>query len=85
MVPDIEKLYKESLKTEGRLGELIDVDVVTAIDMMIENDQWDKALETAKAQNVSLFLKFPQSLGLSVSAIAGQVCRSILCNLGASQ
>lgn len=54
MVPEIEKIYKESLKSEGRLGELIDVDVITAIDMMIENDQWDKALDTAKSQNVSL-------------------------------
>uniref|UniRef100_A0A1I7TZF2 WD_REPEATS_REGION domain-containing protein n=1 Tax=Caenorhabditis tropicalis TaxID=1561998 RepID=A0A1I7TZF2_9PELO len=51
MVAEIEKMYKESLKSEGRLGELIDVDVVTAIDMMIENDQWDKALDTAKSQN----------------------------------
>ncbi|CAI2357816.1 unnamed protein product [Caenorhabditis sp. 36 PRJEB53466] len=51
MIPEIEKIYKESLKNEGRLGELIDVDVVTAIDMMIENDQWDKALETARSQN----------------------------------
>lgn len=51
MVPEIEKIYKESLKSEGRLGELIDVDVITAIDMMIENDQWDKALDTAKSQN----------------------------------
>ncbi|CAL2048973.1 unnamed protein product [Caenorhabditis brenneri] len=51
MVGEIERMYKESLKNEGRLGELIDVDVVTAIDMMIENDQWDKALDTAKSQN----------------------------------
>ncbi|EFP04115.1 CRE-OSM-1 protein [Caenorhabditis remanei] len=51
MISEIERNYKESLKTEGRLGELIDVDVVTAIEMMIEHDQWDKALDTAKAQN----------------------------------
>ncbi|PIC15412.1 hypothetical protein B9Z55_022396 [Caenorhabditis nigoni] len=51
MVAEIERNYKDSLKNEGRLGELIDVDVVTAIDMMIENDQWDKALDTAKSQN----------------------------------
>uniref|UniRef100_A0A8R1I6R6 Intraflagellar transport protein 172 homolog n=1 Tax=Caenorhabditis japonica TaxID=281687 RepID=A0A8R1I6R6_CAEJA len=51
MIPEIEQIYKESLKSEGRLGELIDVDVITAIDMMVENDQWDKALDTAKSQN----------------------------------
>ncbi|CAI5455003.1 unnamed protein product [Caenorhabditis angaria] len=51
MIPEIEKAYKESLKNEGRLGELIDVDVITAIDLMIERDQWEKALDTAKQQN----------------------------------
>ena len=53
MISEIERNYKESLKTEGRLGERIYVDVVTAIQMMIEHEQWDKALDTAKAQNVS--------------------------------
>ncbi|CAI4221536.1 unnamed protein product [Auanema sp. JU1783] len=51
MVPEIETAYKESLKNEGRLGELIDVDVISAIDLMIANGQWEKALDTAKQQN----------------------------------
>ncbi|VDM11557.1 unnamed protein product [Wuchereria bancrofti] len=53
-VPDladfVDEKYKESLKQQGRLGELMDVDVVSAIDALLERGQWEKALETARQQ-----------------------------------
>ncbi|KAM3727543.1 Intraflagellar transport protein [Dirofilaria immitis] len=53
-VPDladfVDEKYKESLKQQGRLGELMDVDVVSAIDILLERGQWEKALETARQQ-----------------------------------
>ncbi|VDK57787.1 unnamed protein product [Anisakis simplex] len=51
MADFVDGKYKESLKNEGRVGELIDVDVVSAIDLLIERGFWEKALETAKQQN----------------------------------
>ena len=57
LVPDMESVvdeaYREFLKNQGRIGDLIDVDVISAIDMLIERGNWEKALETAKQQNVS--------------------------------
>ncbi|VDN41617.1 unnamed protein product [Gongylonema pulchrum] len=55
MVEFVDERYKESLKNEGRLGELIDVDVISAISALIEHGQWEKALETARQQKVLFF------------------------------
>ncbi|VDM92634.1 unnamed protein product, partial [Onchocerca ochengi] len=53
-VPDladfVDEKYRESLKQQGRLGELMDVDVVSAIDALLEQGEWEKALETARQQ-----------------------------------
>lgn len=57
VVPDladfVDNKYRESLKQQGRLGELIDVDVVSAIDALLERGEWEKALEIARQQKVS--------------------------------
>ncbi|GMT03452.1 hypothetical protein PENTCL1PPCAC_25626, partial [Pristionchus entomophagus] len=50
MTAEVDAAYKESLKSEGKVGELIDVDVIAAIDLLIERGQWEKALETAHKQ-----------------------------------
>lgn len=47
----VDDTYREFLRTHGRIGELIDVDVVTAIDMLVQDNQWEKALKTARQQN----------------------------------
>ncbi|VDN86250.1 unnamed protein product, partial [Brugia pahangi] len=56
-VPDladfVDEKYRESLKQQGRLGELMDVDIVSAIDALLEHGQWEKALEIAHQQKVS--------------------------------
>ncbi|KAK6114288.1 hypothetical protein QQG55_55400 [Brugia pahangi] len=53
-VPDladfVDEKYRESLKQQGRLGELMDVDIVSAIDALLEHGQWEKALEIAHQQ-----------------------------------
>lgn len=48
----IDENYREYLKNQGRIGDLIDVDVITAIDILADQGQWEKALLTAKQQNV---------------------------------
>lgn len=54
MEQQIDNAYTQFLKNQGRVGDLIDVDVVSAIDMMVEKGQWEKALLTAKQQNVTV-------------------------------
>lgn len=52
----MDEKYRESLKQQGRLGELMDVDVISAIDALLERGEWEKALETARQQKVSYYL-----------------------------
>ncbi|KAH7719862.1 hypothetical protein AAVH_12667 [Aphelenchoides avenae] len=47
----VDEAYREFLRNQGRVGELIDVDVVSAIDILVERGQWEKALMTARQQN----------------------------------
>lgn len=49
----VDEKYKESLKNSGRLGELMDVDTIAAIDLLVQRGQWEKALETARQKGVS--------------------------------
>uniref|UniRef100_A0A914XX12 Cyclic nucleotide-binding domain-containing protein n=1 Tax=Panagrolaimus superbus TaxID=310955 RepID=A0A914XX12_9BILA len=62
LAPELEQLvdetYRDFLKNQGRIGDLIDVDVISAIDILIERGNWEKALETAKQQNVSMMKYF---------------------------
>lgn len=54
----MEERYRASLRKEGRVDDLIDVDVVGAIDLLVERGQWEAALTTAKQQNVWLIHKY---------------------------
>uniref|UniRef100_A0A7E4USX7 WD_REPEATS_REGION domain-containing protein n=1 Tax=Panagrellus redivivus TaxID=6233 RepID=A0A7E4USX7_PANRE len=47
----VDEAYRDFLKNQGRIGDLIDVDVISAIDILVERGNWEKALETAKQQN----------------------------------
>ncbi|KAE9551982.1 hypothetical protein FO519_004806 [Halicephalobus sp. NKZ332] len=51
MESTVDEAYREFLKNQGRIGDLIDVDVISAIEILIERGNWEKALETAKQQN----------------------------------
>lgn len=58
-VEEVDRHYKEYLKKQGRVGDLIDVDVLSAIDVLVEQGNWDRALATAVQQNVrNLCLNF---------------------------
>ncbi|VDN00883.1 unnamed protein product [Thelazia callipaeda] len=48
MVGFVDEKFKESLKNEGRFGELINVDVIDGIEALVEQGEWIKALETAR-------------------------------------
>ncbi|KAL3991031.1 WD domain G-beta repeat family protein [Acanthocheilonema viteae] len=59
-VPDlvdfVDEKYRESLKQQGRLGELMDVDVISAIDALLERGEWERALEIVRQQKHQLLL-----------------------------
>ncbi|XP_046660390.1 intraflagellar transport protein 172 homolog isoform X2 [Homalodisca vitripennis] len=44
----VEERYKESLRRQGRADQLADVDIISALDLLCEQGQWAKCLETAK-------------------------------------
>uniref|UniRef100_A0A914VZ84 Intraflagellar transport protein 172 n=1 Tax=Plectus sambesii TaxID=2011161 RepID=A0A914VZ84_9BILA len=52
----VDEKYKQSLRNEGKAGQLVDVDVLSGIDLYIEKGQWDRALEIAKQQNNAALL-----------------------------
>ncbi|KAK0403869.1 hypothetical protein QR680_017169 [Steinernema hermaphroditum] len=64
MADNVDEAYKEFLKDQGKVGELIDVDVISAIDLFVERGLWEKALDTAKHQN------YPPLLDKYVAAYA---------------
>lgn len=81
MADFVDDRYKESLKSEGRLGELVDVDVISAISALIERGQWEKALETARQQKVcSNQVKFDSSYRTNVFRPALQLKSSTATN-----
>ncbi|CAD5234656.1 unnamed protein product [Bursaphelenchus xylophilus] len=51
MIPEVDQGYKDYLKNQGRVGELVDVDVLSAINVYVSQSNWEKALSTAAQQN----------------------------------
>lgn len=50
--------YKESLRKQGRADQLADVDIVSALDLLAEQGQWAKCLETAKPHGPQILHKY---------------------------
>uniref|UniRef100_A0A674II76 Intraflagellar transport 172 n=1 Tax=Terrapene triunguis TaxID=2587831 RepID=A0A674II76_9SAUR len=46
----VDQRYKEYLKHQGKVDSLVGVDVMAALDMYAEREQWEKCLETAAKQ-----------------------------------
>lgn len=46
----VDQHYKEFLKNQGKVDSLVGVDVVAALDLYVEQGQWDKCIETATKQ-----------------------------------
>ncbi|KAK3595246.1 hypothetical protein CHS0354_010853 [Potamilus streckersoni] len=54
----VEHRYKEHLKHQGKADAMVDVDVVSGLDMYIERGEWEKALEVAEQQNPKVLHKY---------------------------
>ncbi|XP_062822761.1 intraflagellar transport protein 172 homolog isoform X1 [Anolis carolinensis] len=54
----VDQHYKEYLKNQGKVDSLVGVDVVAALDMYVEREQWEKCLETAAKQNYKVLHKY---------------------------
>ncbi|XP_043365854.1 intraflagellar transport protein 172 homolog isoform X3 [Dermochelys coriacea] len=54
----VDQRYKEYLKTQGKVDSLVGVDVMAALDMYAEREQWEKCLETAAKQNYKVLHKY---------------------------
>uniref|UniRef100_A0A2K6G5V0 Intraflagellar transport protein 172 homolog n=1 Tax=Propithecus coquereli TaxID=379532 RepID=A0A2K6G5V0_PROCO len=54
----VDQHYKEFLKNQGKVDSLVGVDVVAALDLYVEQGQWDKCIETATKQNYKILHKY---------------------------
>ncbi|KAJ7341442.1 hypothetical protein JRQ81_005540 [Phrynocephalus forsythii] len=54
----VDQHYKEYLKDQGKVDSLVGVDVMAALDMYMEREQWEKCLETAATQNYKVLHKY---------------------------
>ena len=53
----VEEKYKLSLRRKGNVDEMADVDVISAIDMYVEQGNWSKAIATAQGHGPELLHK----------------------------
>ncbi|XP_073968518.1 intraflagellar transport protein Oseg2 isoform X1 [Rhodnius prolixus] len=56
--PYIESRYKQSLRSQGRADQLADVDIVSALDLLCEQGQWNKALDVARGHGGGILNKY---------------------------
>uniref|UniRef100_A0A2K6MV73 Intraflagellar transport protein 172 homolog n=1 Tax=Rhinopithecus bieti TaxID=61621 RepID=A0A2K6MV73_RHIBE len=54
----VDEHYKEFLKNQGKVDSLVGVDVIAALDLYVEQGQWDKCIETATKQNYKILHKY---------------------------
>ncbi|XP_059516265.1 intraflagellar transport protein 172 homolog [Myotis daubentonii] len=54
----VDQHYKDFLKNQGKVDSLVGVDVVAALDLYVEQGQWDKCIETATKQNYKILHKY---------------------------
>ncbi|CAD5229200.1 unnamed protein product [Bursaphelenchus okinawaensis] len=57
MTSEVDQGYKQFLMNHGRVGELVDVDVLSAINVYVSQGNWDKALSTAAQQKHAALLE----------------------------
>lgn len=56
--PYVDQKYKDHLKNEGQAEQLANVDLISALDMYVEQGNWDKAIETAAQHGPELQHKY---------------------------
>jgi len=54
----VDERYKEWLRKQGRAEQLADVDIIGALDLLVEQGQWLKCLETAKQHGPQVLHKY---------------------------
>lgn len=54
----VENCYKDFLRSEGNTSELADIDVMAALDLYAERNQWEKCLEVAQKQGMKVLHKY---------------------------
>lgn len=54
----VEKRQKSRLKNEGNVDQLADIDIMSALDMLAEQGQWQRCLEKAKTLNAKVVHKY---------------------------
>ncbi|XP_020839464.1 intraflagellar transport protein 172 homolog isoform X1 [Phascolarctos cinereus] len=54
----VDQQYKEFLKNQGKVDSLVGVDVVAALDLYVEQGQWEKCIDTATKQNYKILHKY---------------------------
>ncbi|XP_074640366.1 intraflagellar transport protein 172 homolog [Tubulanus polymorphus] len=54
----VDEKYKEYLRNQGKAEALVNVDVISALDMYVERGQWEKCLEVAEQQNYKVLHKY---------------------------
>lgn len=54
----VEKKYKEFLRSQGQTDQLANVDIIAALDLYAEKQQWKKCLETAQQQGPQVLHKY---------------------------
>ncbi|KFO82193.1 Intraflagellar transport protein 172, partial [Cuculus canorus] len=54
----VDQRYKEYLKNQGKVDSLVGVDVMAALDLYAEQEQWEKCLEVAAKQNYKVLHKY---------------------------
>ena len=58
----VDQRYKDFLKNEGKADQLASVDLISALDMYVEQDQWDRALDTAAQHGQDILHKYVAQL-----------------------
>nr|XP_020664000.1 intraflagellar transport protein 172 homolog [Pogona vitticeps] len=54
----VDQHYKAYLKDQGKVDSLVGVDVMAALDLYVEREEWEKCLETAATQNYKVLHKY---------------------------
>ncbi|XP_054716571.1 intraflagellar transport protein 172 homolog [Uloborus diversus] len=54
----VDNCYKDHLRSEGNTSELADIDIIAALDLYAERNQWEKCLEVAQSQGMKVLHKY---------------------------
>ncbi|KAM6180361.1 LOW QUALITY PROTEIN: intraflagellar transport protein 172 homolog [Erethizon dorsatum] len=54
----VDQHYKDFLKNQGKVDSLVGMDVVAALDLYVEQGQWDKCIEMATKQNYKILHRY---------------------------